>query len=425
MTLNLPTSNLRAKLIQPMANGRQSKFENFPEKDIPKLFTVMFPREIWRLQGAYWSLPISVEWPGEQREVAAIRIGGGIRLLDIQLEAAQARLKAIGAEYEARGDTGRRWWLVRSKLEAFCVLEGFVDPQSVVEWRPMGRIKYRDETNQTLRARDEFFYEFCKAGWMTNPYKAELFWFAFCKHALHWLVNEQKPVDMGFCQLVAVPLRANWKSILFDRFRKMGYGGFGQPTMPGTTSVEFITLVGNELLKGECTSWSSIQRSNKPERSQRPRHIYWTLECLPGRSWWRATIAYERGRRKAQKKGEIARYCRRVSETIKRLLPILAKLYANYISTVKTPAARISSQLTASGKASKAPGKKRGRNFNATPPAVVHPAYDLRRQTEVAAVEFGDPAEENCEVRDLPDLPPEIQDLRQSRIDVDQSHKPA
>lgn len=377
----------------------------------------IFTRELWSVRGPYFSLPISVEWPGDQREVAAIRIGGGIRLLDIQIEAAAARLQAIGAEYEARGETGKRWWLVRSKLEAFCVPEGFVDPQSVVEWRPIERIKYRDETNQKLRARDEFFYEFCKTGWMTNPYKAELIWFAFCKHALHWCVNEQKPVDMGFCHLVPVPLRANWKSILFDRFRTMGYGAFAK-VMPGTRSVEFITLVGNELLKGECTSWSARQTANAPERSQRPRHIYWTLECLPGRSWWRATIAYERGRRKAEKKGEIARYCRKVSETIKRSLPILAKLYANYISTVKTPAARVSSQLTASGKASKAPGKKRGRSFNATPPPVVHPAYDLRRQAEVAPVELGDTAEENCEVRELPDLPPEIQDLRQSRVDV-------
>src|SRR5688572_23302282 len=156
-------------------------------------------RELWSLRGAFWALPISVEWL-DTKEVASIRIGAGVRLLDIQREAAAERLKALGAEFHSN-----RWWLATSDLERFCAPEGEADPESVVEWRPPDRAKFRQVkwNRERMHARDQFFHEFAKTGWVQNRHAAGVLWFAFCKFMMHWLVNEQRAVDLGFCRLVA------------------------------------------------------------------------------------------------------------------------------------------------------------------------------------------------------------------------------
>lgn len=351
-------------------------------------------REVWSLRGAYWSLPLGVEWPEGQRDMAAIRIGAGIRLLDIQRQAAEARLLAIGGQFY-----NNRWFVLRAQLEKFCKPEGFVDPQTVVEWRPMERVRYRPapmsgdpQTNALkFRGRDEFFHAFCLTGWMSNPYKADLLFTAFCRHMLHWLVNEQRPVDLGFCTLLPVPLRPNWKSLLLDRHRGR--------VLP-TSKVGLMREIAEEVLKKpEYTVWYRLRK-----------RIFWNLECLPERPWYRATMEYER-KRKAVHEKEFSRYVSAVRDTIRRSLPSLTRLYDNYLTFVKRPGARLMAVVTTTREASKVAGNRRGALVRVDPARVV-PAYDYL--DPVDPVEIPDDSDAATgDVRTVPDLPPGVEDMRQ------------
>lgn len=331
-----------------------------------------------------------------------MRIGGGIRLLDIQLETAVARLTEIGAVYEQRGDNGKRWWIATEQLEAACTPEGKVNPESVLEWRPAERVRYRQPTHR-YKNRDEFFHEFAKAGWISDRYKAELIFVSFCKFMLHWLVNEQKPVELGFCTLVPVPLRANWKSLLLTK-------GVGKKPEE----------VGKEVLNGLYTAWRDKPRPRLGTHSN--KHIFWSLEVLPERSWFRATIAFERVRRsvKYRLKGELFRYCRAVTESIRRSIPSLARLYATYVSQVKRPAARLGLEHGLKNKVPQPVGERRGDIFRVAPARVVHPAYDLRNSAPIPPVELGDSDPPTGGLSALPDLPSGVAHLRPSRSDMDE-----
>lgn len=354
----------------------------------------MFAKEIWSLSGPFWVLPVSVEWPEGQRDIAAIRIGGGIKLLDVQREVAVERLKAIGAEFY-----NNRWMLMRPLLEKFCSPEGWIDPETIVEWRPLDRVKYRSVPageRERYKNLDEFFHEFSKTGWINNPYKAEVLWMAFCKHALHWLVNEQKPVDMGFCTLFPLPVRANWKSLLLQRHIEYG---------TELNLSKLIWPIAEEIFDPQFNAWD-----------KRKRHIYWTLEVLPGRAWFRATIRYERARkyRNGRLKGELKKYAGAIKDSIKRSLPQLAKCYAAYLSQIKKPGARLAAELLASGKASQAARRGRCDPVRVPPAAVVPSGYDARVQAQVPPVELGDPEQENSGVRDVSDLRQKAEDVRES-----------
>lgn len=403
-------SNLRSKVIAEPTPLRQSEISmDRKYRDSLGLEAVSppttFPREIWSVRGASWSLPIAVEWPGGQNEIAAARIGGGIRLLDCQIAAVEAKLREIGAEYDQRGECGKRWWIMRTALEQHCQNEGYVDPQTVVEWcRVQQEVRYTKPSNPQRKMREEFFREFCKGGIMDSPAKAEFIFTAFCKFILHRLINTQQPVDLGFCQLVPVPFRANWKSMLLTAHR-----GERLDTR------DLLRPVANEVVKPQYVAWN-----------RNGRYIYWTLEVLPLKGWYIATLKYEltRKRKGYRLKSEFNRYLSAVSDTIRRALPYARQLYAAYVSNVNKPTARLVTERRRQGTKPK-PYKQRGHFFGVRAPDVVHPAYDVRNASPVAPVEFGDTDEEDCGVREVPDISSGVADLRATGSDVAESEDQA
>lgn len=357
-------------------------------------------RDIWVLSATGWSLPLSVEWPDGQTEVCALRIGGGIRLLDIQRSAAIERLTELGAYFH-----NGRYMLGRATLERFCTREGQVDPQTVVEWRPPSRIKYRNigRKSAQYRNQDEFFHEFAKAGWTKTSYSAEVLWLAFCKHILHWLVNENKPVNLGFCELIPVPLRANWKALLLSKYVK------GRTKLREVSPRRLTENVAERLLfSPEFTAWRDDKR------------IYWTLEVLPLKGWFRAMIARERERRRRLSR-RLDMYCYSVRQAIKRALPNVIKLYATYVSQTRRPSAYLTEKHIPADQIPGPPRNIKGQFVRVNPPRVVPHKYDAWAGKAVPPVQLPNPDPAHNDLPGVPDLRSGEPDVRQSTEALDQS----
>lgn len=322
--------------------------------------------------------------------------------MDVQRKTAEDRLKVIGAEWR-----DNRWHLPRLNLERFCKPEGEADPQSVVEWRPPERVKYRKlraglcgaERIERFRCRDEFFHEFAKSGWFKSPLSAETYFMAFCKHMLHTLVNEQKPVDLGFALICPVPLRVNWKALLLQRHLK------NSVAPPRVANSELLQMVAQEVTKPEYLAW------------ERPHRLVWGLEILPDKAWHRAAAqvarAYMSRKYNTAKHREVRYYCCRCRDGIKRSLPWLTRLYATYLSNIKLPGARLLAVILPSGKASTKPSQQRGVTVRVDPPDLVPQRYDARLSPPVTTAEgLEDTNGENTDLRSMPDLRQGTEDLR-------------
>lgn len=359
----------------------------------------LMARELWSLSDAYWTIPLWVEWRDGQTDIASVQIGAGVCLLEIQKTTATERLQAIGGEF-----VNEQWTLPRQYLERFCREEGEVNPESVVEWRPPERVKYRKlSMSATIRGQqtkgwDEFFHEFVKAGWISTPEAAEVLWLAFCKHALHWLANEQKPVDMGFCQICPVPLRGNWKALLLQSHLKSGV----QP--PRVANSALLGMVADQVTKPEFNAW------------EKPHRMLWGLEVLPEKAWYRASAEFEANRWPHDQQPchrRMQTYCGWVRASIKRALPHLTKLYAAYLANLKNPGARLVAVILPSGKASTRVSQRRGATMAVPPPDLVPERYDSRIPIQDDVPQgFEDTGSADNDLRSVSDLRQETADMR-------------
>lgn len=365
-------------------------------------------RETWSISGEYWRLPLAVEWPDNQNQIAAIRIGGGIRLLDIQRDAAVERLTQLGARF-----VNGRWRMDRAQLERHCQPEGEIDPETIVEWQPPSRISFRSvpaKQAEKYRNRDMFFHSFVQTGWIQNAATAEVLWLAFCKHALHWLISERRPVDMGFCELIPIPLRANWKSLLLAKHMK------GRVKLQQFSTIRLMKSIGNRMLNPEFTAWYRTFRG-----SRATQRIYWTLEVLPLRSWFRSVIEMERQKRGGKHRLSLSQYCGMVKTEIKRALPNLARIYGTYISQVKCPGATLDRKRHPEIPSQARPRNRRGEFVGVTPPSVVPFRYNPRRASRVTTAEFEDPDPEDPLLSGVSNISPTDEILREPREKVDES----
>lgn len=276
--------------------------------------------ETWIVSDENWSLPVIVEWP-EQNDVAAVRVSD-LPMLSIQRHALETKLHSAG---KFRNDA---WWILRSVLQVIghAITD---DAEKYVVWRPLdARVKFRSGPHNADR--DEFFAEYARNGIVSDPVKAEVIFVSFCKHMLSWMLNEQRPVQLGFCDLYAVPYRPNWKQLLFQRQQ-------GRKVLPKTVlnraSMNDMVERGvpDDLIDPKLIFW------NKPDA-----HMYWSIEARPRSMWWRMVKAVELAK-KAKRHGGV--YLESVSDTLKRLLPQSMELYASYLQQVSVPWVKLAASV--------------------------------------------------------------------------------
>lgn len=265
--------------------------------------------ELWELTGSHWRLPIRVVW---HAELAEVRVGHGARLTSRMMAVAEEKLLTVGQRM------GTNFWLSQENLGKIAKPSQFEDPEEVIEWFPP-RAGRKLESNFQA---SEFVRGYCSdpGALVADPLIAEAIYFSFCRYMLHWLLNEQKEVDLVFAKLNSFLFRSNWKSIAAGL----------DPNWKDADPQHIVDRgMGDRFVTFRMTAWNAEQRTL--------RH---TLDCRTTEEWERFSnkVEMERKRRTHQ---QIGQYQNSVFVRIKRQMQKVIQSYAQYLREAACPHVRV------------------------------------------------------------------------------------
>lgn len=255
-------------------------------------------RELWALTGPGWVLPLGVEW-GESRDLARVRIGGGMHVLESWRKEVKPMLDRI-----AMSHTENCWMILRPALEVLATPTLETDPEELVDWRPrsrrinLGGPRMRtDAPTERKNDRRKFWEGFIaetSLPFMRTPEQAELFLHLLHTYMMHWLLNEQKPVDLIFCRIFPTIFPA-------------------ESIHKAASSVRQARTIEGVLKRSY-----GLHVESKASYDSQHRALLWRLEVRPEMSWWRAALKVERVRRRTLGRDKYDRY---IKQTIHDLIP--------------------------------------------------------------------------------------------------------
>jgi hypothetical protein len=261
--------------------------------------------ELWSIRGydpVQWSIPFYVTPQGPSEESSAFP---AIPLLRIQQSAVNARLKP-----RARLVNGI-WMITRLNLHQIGTMAtAGVDPETLLAWdrKPLKQALKRPEKNVE---REEFLDALYQVGIGKSREEIAHWWYVFCNHALDWIINKERPVDMFFTRIHPMPYRANW--IERTEARRMKLYSKRQSLMQPDWLKKWFE---NSTLLG-------LNRDGTINR-------HMTLEFMP--LWWQTIKLVEQTRLQRLKR---FRYAACVIESIRQASPAAARIYRTWLAQKK------------------------------------------------------------------------------------------
>lgn len=239
-----------------------------------------------------------------------------VPLLTIQTDAVNSILGLHGER------VGRDWWITEPSLRRIGEQTAGGDPQVYFVWgarRPTDR-----KPTLELAERNEFIEELYKNGVGKSPEELNYYWREFCLHAANWLINKEKPVDMIFIRLLNCPYRANWKSILTQRFRRLGQ----VLSHRGGTARDYALEQSGFLEELLCPDLLAM--------NQKHGTCYRHVEVHHCKKWWKLARVAERDR--MQQLGN-ERYAEYFMDSVRRFFKPAMALYTSWLAQIADPCA--------------------------------------------------------------------------------------
>ena len=339
--------------------------------------------ELWELPGPFWRLPIRVVW---HAELAEVRVGAGANLTSKMRAEAERKLLTVAT---LKGTT---FWLSKSKLLGIAKLSQSEDPEEVIEWLPS---RAQAEVKSDYQAID-FIKAYCGEHYamIRDPLLAEAVWFSFCRFMMHWLLNENKTVDLVFAKLNAFVLRANWASVAAKYEKQM----FRQGKM-------FRDQLYNPDQQSIVDRGVAEYLITSPVSGVRDKIPIITLDCQVTDKWRDFVVRLEQ-HRKSFRNGWS--YPWMLAHRMKLQLPRVIEAYASFLKEARTPPFLVPKVIR-----DRVTGQRRGTPFSLSPQRVDHPcAIDvvLHPDTPQSTVESLE--ETDASVPEVSDLRPGEKDVR-------------
>lgn len=276
----------------------------------------MKPEQTWLVRGSLpvlWTIPFRVTFEDEHSEAEMF---AAVPLLKIQQKAVDWHMERVAHGRQVNGA-----WMVRRrelKLMAQHVLTE-CDPEELFSWERKREYRY-DPKLVDNRDRNEFLDTIFHLGIGKSREETEYLWKSFCNHALDWLINHEKPVDMYFAVLHPSVYRRNW----CERIHAESWVPMKEEWLKVNQKFQ-QHLRGGRLLA--VTDEGTIKRYIEIELTE---------------NWTKAIKVVESTR---LKRLNPVRYAELIAETIIKQLGISARIYAAYVAAIREPIGSV----TASG----------------------------------------------------------------------------
>jgi len=159
--------------------------------------------------------------------------------------------------------------------------------------------------------------------------KASVFqtvWTAMIQEAPAYLLDEKKPINLGFGELYALPYRANWREIMQAKFPRLALALKKTPR----------ELVPPFLIN---TGWDAeLFNSDLVEMKGKDKHHGWCVIFAPNEQWFKIVRAYERDQRAAL---GATKYATRFTKLVRKLSNRILKYFLNHVTQTSIPAAAV------------------------------------------------------------------------------------
>lgn len=296
-------------------------------------------RELWILDGADgdWSLPMFVDWKVEKATNAEYgMLYPAISPYPIQHLSMKARLQD-----HTIIDSEERWLLPKEVCRRLLRKAAGVTPRYYYRWpdpnfhpipvSPPMRID-KDLGNVAGGWEFEDFMKHISERYSLPMAMVRIFWRAICAEAPHWMMGSGRALDMGFCKLVALPFRVNWKEIVRCKLRKFKLAGiFNLPNRQRREALDEIKMP--EIL---CSP-HNIGLNRQYYQGGNARLCY-TIEAIPTDRFEAAASICEARRLTCGSKSYVANF----EKTVESQYDLILAALANYIRKATLPFARVS-----------------------------------------------------------------------------------
>jgi hypothetical protein len=345
--------------------------------------------EFWVVCGPTWRLPVSIEWADTLGEINLEVVS----LLAIQR---QALLDLVGPKIFARGG---KVWIFRADLLTLAHPAPALPVEQLVEWLPS-----RARAEEIEFIDNDFIKGYCESEFAVSkdPAVMDVMWISLCKFALHWLVNEEREIDMIFARIIPLAFRKNWSNAA----AKYELRKFREHQIQKS---EFLCPNQESIIdRGLADYLASDNLTSFDEKTKLPRMC---LEILEGREYREATQRREKARR--QRWG--IKFWERFFDRLKRQLPVVLEIYEHHLREAKYPYCKTNPK-SIGGSSGKRPRTHTG---GKAAPASAHFGEDCTLYPPIETSEPSNlPSADGCLPDEVPDLQSPAGDVRYSRGDV-------
>lgn len=151
-------------------------------------------------------------------------------------------------------------------------------------------------------------------------------WAAMLQEAPSYLLDEKKPINLGFGELYALPYRANWREIMHAKFPRLIQS---LRKTPSALKQPFLINIG----------WDSeLFNSDLVEMKDGDKHHGWCVMFAPNEQWFKIVRAYEKDQRASL---GARKYTQRFTRLVRRFTNRVLKYFLNHATQTSISAAAV------------------------------------------------------------------------------------
>jgi len=294
-------------------------------------------KELWYAQApdSSWRFPLFVEWKHDrENDIHYGLVYPALAPYNSQLQV----LMALLSHHDAL-DSKEMWLLSRRLVETLLLKAPGLTPQYYYHWpdgdfppMPPGfkALKFTrtiKEDQRSVQPTDQPFAVFVskKSGLPSSVVNVVLK--SIGTYGSEWLLESRRPIELGFCRIVALPFRANWKEIVTAKFRKAKLGKLFASTNDNQEAMyDQLSKIGME--SGMTSSHNIALRNGR---------IQYTLEAIPTKKFKDENQSIELKRIRHGHKTYIAHH----ESAVETLYGLAISSLANYVKQVAYPFAKV------------------------------------------------------------------------------------
>lgn len=274
--------------------------------------------ELWIVAGEEWELPVLVDPFGPAEVVTHVRLRPP---LDAGITTPM--LRALDRKFDG----------LRVPVESDHVILKYEDLQTLARKAPGITpgyyVKWPGEEKTPRPVEDERMdgtyktdagKEFCaylsRLTGVVEYRQLRVIWTTICQYGAKYLIEEKKPIDLGFCKIIPCPYRVNWKSLLQARF-------------PGFWRKEVFLHEGFT---------KQLHNTVLAQYNTEHKICAWGLEVVPGERWRMFANGHEARRR--SKLGGIG-YAQYWNKAIEKVHRYLLESFCHWADGVRIPCGQL------------------------------------------------------------------------------------